>query len=128
MICFEVKINGKKLSIAGIENEFGALTTILRWVSRDLRDFPEESRSSVTKEELKLTVAGSITHGKNDHENLNWVMREISPGDEICIKILHSSHIDEPQSRERSDPDLVEKAKRDYYQKLRREYEGSKDV
>lgn len=128
MISFEVKINGEKVCIAGIEHEFGALATILSWVSRDLRDFPEESRSRVPQEELKFDVSGTIAYGKNDDENLRWVHRSLSPGDEINIKILESAHFDEPKSRERSDPHLVEKAKRDYYEKLKREYEGSGGV
>ena len=128
MICFQVKINGEEVCTAGIDSEYGIVTAILDWVRRDLKNFPKESRSTVPEEELRFNVSGSITHAWDDHENLRWVHRSVSPGDEICIKIIESHQIDEPQSRERMDPDLVKKAKREYYEKLKREYENGGGV
>ena len=123
LICFVVEINGEKICTAGIDSEYGIVTAILDWVRRDLKNFSEESRNTVLEEELNFNVSAAITHGKNDIENLRWINCSLAPGDEICIKIIESDQVDEPQSKERRDPDLVDKAKREYYEKLKREYE-----
>jgi hypothetical protein len=123
MICFEISINEKPICIAGIESKFGILTSILTWVRRDLAKFPADIRDNISEEELNFEVSGLINFGKNDSEELAWVRESLSPGDEIKIKIVESSHIDEPSSRKRPDPDLVEKEKRRYFESLKRDFE-----
>lgn len=123
MICFEVHINGKKACTAGIESEYGVLTSILTWVKRDLSKFPLEVRDTIQKEELNLNLAGHISHGENDNENLDWIRQSVSIGDEITIKIIEADNYDKPHKRRRSDPDFVEKQKRNYFNRLKKEDE-----
>lgn len=122
MICFEIHINGKKVCIAGIDSEFGVLSSILTWVKRDLKEFPDQKRENIQEEELKFDLGGHISHGKNDYENLDWIRKSLSVGDELTIKIIESDEYDEPYKKERSDPDFVEKQKRKYLEKFKQEY------
>ncbi len=124
MISFEIKINGQKVCKAGLDTEHGIFTAMLEWVRRDLTNFPLESQHKIPKEELRLDVVGSITHGKDDHENLEWVHRSLSVGDEINITIIDSTEVDEPESRKRLNLDFVNISKRKYYEQLKREYEN----
>ena len=59
---------------------------------------------------------------------LTWVDRPLSIGDETQIKIIESDQVDDLQFRERQAPDLIEKARREYYEKLKREYESEDGV
>jgi hypothetical protein len=128
MICFQIFINGKKICTAGIQSEFGVLTSILTWVKRDLSQFSSEDRHKMYEEEIDFNVGGHISYGKNDYENLDWIKRSLSPGDEIKIKIIESPQADEPSSRVRSDPDFVEKQKRKYFERLKNEYEKEQRI
>ena len=122
MICFEIHINDKRICTAGIDSEFGVLSSILTWVKRDLNEFPFESRDKIQIEELTLDLSGHKSHGKNDYENIKWISKSLSVGDEIKIKIIESEIFDEPIEKNRSDPDFVEKQKRKYFEKLKQEY------
>ena len=128
MICFEIFVNGKKICTAGIDSEFGVLTSILTWVKRDLNQFSSEDRHEMLEEELDFNVGGHISYGKNDYENLDWIKKSLSLGDEIKIRIVESAKADEPLNRARSDPDLVEKQKRKYFERLKKEYEKERRV
>ena len=123
MICFEISKNGEKICTAGIDSEFGVLTSILTWLKRDLNEFPAKSRGDIAQEELSLNVSGHKNHGKNDFENLYWLRDSISIGDEITIKVIESGGYDEPESRKRQDPNFVEKQRQKYFEKLKQEYE-----
>jgi len=123
MICFEISINGKKICIAGINSKYGTLTSILTWVKRDLNQFSPEVRHKIPEEKLDLNVGGYISHAKNDDENLEWINQSLSPGDEIKIRIIESPQAGEPTKRVRPDPDFVKRQKREYFEKLKTEYE-----
>jgi len=45
MICFEVKINGNKVCVAGV-GESGVLSSIINWVKRDSTD-DERKKSKI---------------------------------------------------------------------------------
>lgn len=116
MICFEIVINGNKVCTAGVDAEYGVLSSILTWVKRDLRAFPAENKDLIQDEELNINVAGHIRHGRNDFENLEWIKQSLSPGDEINIRIIESPDADTPSKRHRSGPGFVDKRKREYFE------------
>ena len=60
MICFEIFVNGKKICTAGIDSEFGVLTSIVTWVKRDLTQIPLEERHKIPEEELDFNVGGPV--------------------------------------------------------------------
>ena len=123
MIAFEIYINGVKICTAGVDSDYGVLTSILSWAKRDLSQFSDKVRKKVSEEELKLTVGGHKTYGKNDHEGLQWIGRYLNIGDEITINIIDTLEVDEPKTKKRQDPEFVEKQKFKSYQKLKEEYE-----
>ena len=98
------------------------MSTILTWVKRDLNEFPSENRDKIQKEELTLDLSGHKSHGRNDYENIKWIRKSLSVGDEVKIKIVESEKYDEPIEKKRSDPDFVEKQKRKHFDKLKQEY------
>lgn len=124
MICFEIFVNEKLICTAGIESKFGVLASNLAWVRRDLDQFKANVRNDVPEEELNFDVSGQSSVTEHDYEMLDWVRQSLSPGDEIKIRIMESTHADEPSGRRRDDPDLVEKAQRRYYEKLKEKYEN----
>lgn len=97
MLSFEITINGEKICSAGIESEFGLLTSILSWAKRDTSQLPEVERVKVPAEELKLTVGGQVREKDSKQINVQWVGRYLSIGDEITIRIIETSDIDKPE-------------------------------
>ena len=121
MICFEIYINGKKTCTAGVDSEYGVLSTMLTWLRRDLNEFPAESRGDIQAEELKLDVSGHKSHGKKDVENLKWISKSLSVGDDINIKIIESEKHDAPESKRRHNRRLSDGQRRKYLEKLNKE-------
>ena len=97
MIAFEININGNKICTAGIDSEFGTLTSVLSWAKRDISQLSEQARKNIPEEELKLSVGGQRKLGANENENLQWLGCYVNPGDEISIKILETYQIDQPK-------------------------------
>lgn len=106
MIAFEIHVNGQKLCTAGVDQAFGVLNAMLTWTRRDLRQLPETTRQGLAAEELRLTVAGHVSHGRYAHQNLQWAGREIRPGDEVTIRVVETTAADPPQSTKLSHPPL----------------------
>jgi len=99
MKCFEVTINGEKLCTAGVED--GVLTSILAYVKRARR--PEDEREGHTSEKvesLDIRVGGLENISDEATANIDWLVRDLSIGDEIRIRIIDSPVCDEPMRRE----------------------------
>src|SRR5262249_40865372 len=89
MKCFEVTINGEKLCTAGVED--GVLTSILAYVKRARR--PEDEREGHTSEKvesLDIRVGGLENISDEATANIDWLVRDLSIGDEIRIRIIDS--------------------------------------
>lgn len=112
MLAFKVSLNGKNVCIAGVR-DLGVLSTIATWVRRR----PE--RGGDTEDELVLEVAA---FDSNTKEHLRWLRRRLRVGDRVAIQILESARIDTPKRRNRDDPALVDRAKRRYFERLKKEY------
>ena len=125
MICLEVKINGENICKAGVEHDFGIVHAIVDWVKRDVDLFPKDKQPTFIAEQMKLSVSGSATYGKDNSEELRWIKKNLSIGDEITIKIVEADTCDPPTSRKRLEPDFVEKAKRRYFEELKKKYDSS---
>jgi hypothetical protein len=112
MIAFEISINGKKESVAGIETKFGVLTAILSWAHRDVKQLSEAAREKIDSEELRFHVGGQSRRAKKYYENIIWINRQLEKGDEITIRIVETAKTDEPVSREKQDLAFEEQAKK----------------
>lgn len=77
MINFEVKLNGKTLSVAGMESLYGIMSVIVM----SNKKFGED-------EELTLVISGLNTETQ---ARLEWVSQNLVPGDEITIKIAETN-------------------------------------
>jgi hypothetical protein len=105
MTTFEVYLNGEKVCIAGIANP-GVLTAILTWASAN-RERPD----------LDLAVAGH-----EEAQDLRWLHRKVQTGDVIEIRVVEQPVCDEPEHRQAEDPQLLEKAQRNHYRRLKAKY------
>jgi hypothetical protein len=118
MIAFEVAVNGKRTCIAGVEN-FGVVSTILTWVRRR----SEHSRDGNTiEEELTAEVRALDSRDPTAGEHLKWLSETLRVGDTISIRIVDVEKVDPPMSRYRNDSEADARAKRQYYERLKREY------
>ena len=122
MIVFEIKVNGEQASNAGIDSK-GVLNIIITWVKKNQEKLiSNEVNKNQFEEEITLNVGG-LASGTNDNRlNLNWINRTLQVGDEINIKIIENSHIDEPTRKEEENLNLIEQQKRQYYEQLKQKY------
>ena len=91
MLAFEVYINGKKRCTAGIRGPC-VLTAALCWVLRG-----RTSRGRKRKE-LNFGVGGLVSRSDED---LQWLQRDVQPGDEVTIRIIEAAKVDKPKKRRR---------------------------
>lgn len=113
-IAFEITINNERKIVAGTK-----VVSVLSFIicyQKALSNKDEDIDS------IELRVGGLLHHDKLDYEHLDWIKRHLKIGDEIKIRIVKSSNFTQP-TRRREDPQLVEKAKRKYYENLKKEYE-----
>jgi hypothetical protein len=118
MIAFEVTLNGNRVCTAGVD-DFGVLSTILTWVRRR----PELSRDGNTiEEELTAEVSALDSRDPIAGEHLKWLSERLRVGDSISIRIVDVEKVDAAISRYRNDPEVDARTKRQYYERLKREY------
>jgi len=99
MKCFEVTINGEKLCTAGVED--GVLTSILAYVKRAATTGDEhEGHTGEKVESLDIRVGGLENISYDATANIDWLIRDLSIGDEIRIRIIDSPVCDEPMRKE----------------------------
>jgi len=94
MIAFEVYINGKRISTAGVGN-LGVLTACLNY--RGVQ--PYEAGGPPVRECLRLDVGGYVPDSR---EHLRWVDRKLKPGDSVTVKIVKAESVDKPRERQRT--------------------------
>ena len=107
MLCFEVQINDRPPVTAGAE-EISVLVAALTYVSEH--------------DDLGLRVGGMISYSKTNNEHLDWLNASLQVGDSISIRVVDSTEPTEPTSRKRDDPELAERARRKYFEQLKKEY------
>ena len=107
-VCFEITINRGTPIVAGIEN-VSVLSACVTYVSR--------------QDELELRVGGLISAGRHDGEHLEWLEHDLKRGDEIMIRVIESSQPSLPGARRREDPEFAKNQERQYYERLKAQYE-----
>jgi hypothetical protein len=123
VICFDVSLNGESLCLAGIPGH-GVLSVIADWVHRRA-SAESEDEGERWKDELRVSVGGLERNPSDvEAEYLNWVNRDLKPGDVLAIRVVQSDIADEP-ARKREDPEWVREQRRKYYLKLKQEFEPS---
>jgi hypothetical protein len=123
MICFEVYVNGKRVCLAGV-GETGVLSGILTWVKRGPHQAHEDAgEDDIPDEDVTLHVGGLGQHGK-DALHLDWADEDLNVGDEVLLRIVERDKCDPPEDARTNIAELVEQGRREYYEKLKEEYEG----
>jgi hypothetical protein len=122
MIAFEVSIDGQKKCTAGI-SDLGVASVIATWVRRVSRDSSSgEPIPGRFEEELTLEVGGLAHDPDGAVVQVNWLRQALKPGQQISFAIVETEAADPPQTRDREDPAWVERKKREYYERLKREH------
>lgn len=121
MIAFEIAIDGQKTCTAGV-GPAGVTSVIATWVRRPASD-PETDTPVPGRfeEELCLDVGG-LTHDPDGAAvQLRWLRQPLKVGQRITLTVVETPAADPPVSRDREDPTLTQRAKRRYYERLKRE-------
>jgi len=94
MICFELSVNDKKLTTAGVPGD-GTLTQTVAWVRR-----PGDAHDG-----LYLTLSGHETHADvMAQAHVDWGRVNLKVGDVVTLRIVEGGTVDAPQSR-KSNPE-----------------------
>jgi hypothetical protein len=122
MIAFEISIDGRPACTAGV-SPAGVASVIATWVCRP----SSESAAGVAlgdclEEELTLDVGGLAHDPDGASVHLSWLRQPLKPGQQITITVLETAVVDPPQKRIREDPGRAAQQKRQYYERLKREY------
>jgi hypothetical protein len=122
MIAFEISIDEQQACTAGVSPS-GVTSVIATWVRRPssetASDLPLGDRF---EEELTLDVGGLAHDADGASVHLRWLRQPLKPGQRITITVLETEIVDEPQKRAREDPAQAAQQKRQYYERLKREY------
>ena len=108
MLCFRVTINDDAPLVAG-EADVAVLTAILTWVSK--------------RHELEFTLGGLAGDSPHTNVDLSWLRREFKAGDRVLIEVIDFDSPTPAPQRRPSDPELVERSRREYFERLKKEYE-----
>ena len=117
MKAFEVFLNGNKLCTSGVGN-LGVLSAVLTWVGRDGQN-TETKIPDMIEEELALNVGGLISPNK---EHVSWTQRQLTLGDEVCIRIVESESVDPPRDRKMEDPAEDVKRQQKYVEQMAKRF------
>jgi hypothetical protein len=90
MTALEIRINGKKVCTAGI-NEPGVVTSIVSW----MRGVPrgKETRAA---ERTHIYIGGLNSRTETHY---TWLTRSLQIGDEVRIKVMAKAKVDKPTTR-----------------------------
>jgi len=120
---FEVHINGRKVCLAGV-GKYGVLTTTLTYVLNE-PDLPVAPENLANQGKALLHVGGLV-----EDVHCNWLEENVSVsiGDEVTIKVIETSKVDDPVEQHQSafpvNPEQVRRARFEHYMAYKREFEG----
>lgn len=122
MIAFEIAIDGRKTCTAGVSPS-GVTSVIASWVGRPSREPTSgEAISGGFEEELTLDVGG-LTHDPDGASvHVSWLRQPLRPGQQITVAVIDTESADAPRTRQREDSAWAAQRKREYYERLKREY------
>jgi hypothetical protein len=122
VIAFEISIDGQKKCTAGV-SDLGVTSVIASWVRRVSRD-PASGQPIPGRFEEELTLdVGGLTHDPDGAAvHVSWLRQPLKPGHQITLAVVETEEADPPRSRDRVDPTRDARRKRDYHERLKREY------
>jgi hypothetical protein len=121
MIAFEIAVDGQKTCTAGVAHE-GVTSVIASWVRRPSLDpTTDEAIPGRFEEELTLDAGGLTRDPDGAAVRLGWLRHPLKVGQQITLTIVETPEADPPRTRDREDPSLAQRRKRQYYERLKRE-------
>ena len=102
MKAFDVRLNGKKLCVAGI-GEDGVMSTLIDHVVRNGHNG------------LDLTVGGLLSP---TDEHVTWKRLPLKVGDKVEVRIIEAAAVDSPEERFRRDSKQDERNSKAYVKAL----------
>jgi hypothetical protein len=112
MIAFEVRLNSKKICIAGV-GDVGVLTTSLAWRGSQ----PYHKGGPTVAEYLRLDV-GRLT---DSGEHLRWLDRKLKRGDVVSIQVVQANSPDKARERQRPNPAAELRRQKQYVRRMAKE-------
>ncbi len=117
MICLEVSINGEKPCIAGI----AAPSTVEAQVTCQL-DLGGEDPEDLPAKLIILTVTGA---SEVLQEVVSWPRAILKVGDQVSIRVIECSTIDEPVKRDNTSMKDLANRERALYERLKLKFEST---
>ncbi|WP_285059804.1 hypothetical protein [Pedobacter ginsengisoli] len=105
---FEIYINDRLVTTAGITSEFGVVSVITTWVNSSVDNYKD----------LKINVGGLDS---TDESYLTWHNQQLAIGDEVTIKITDSDNISTPTVNPKTSEEEHLKRKISYFHRLKEE-------
>jgi hypothetical protein len=95
MIAFEIELNGEPLGTAGAD-DLSVLTAIVSAVGK-LGPNSTGAHQRENHYDIELTVGGLTSRaGDASDEHLDWVKRNLKPGDVITVRLVEAERGDTP--------------------------------
>jgi hypothetical protein len=99
MLAFRVRLNGKRVALAGVSGGH-VLSAIMTSVVRDdeaRRDWPRDREFK--KKELKFSVGGMRSRRDGSREHVSWANLNLKVGDTVALTVVNAPRVDEPRYR-----------------------------
>lgn len=98
MICFEVSLNGQRLTTAGIPGH-AVLSTVITWVRSRHHKEPYRSNGHL---DFRVGGLDANSRKREDGKHLEWVQRDLAVGDVVEVRILEAESADPPLASEKA--------------------------
>jgi hypothetical protein len=122
MIGFEIAIDGQRICTAAV-GDLGVLSAVVSWVRRASRESSVGTENAGRfEQQLTFHVGGLALDSDGAREDLTWLDQPLRLGQRISLTVVDTPETDPPQARHREDPAWADQRKREYYERLKREY------
>ena len=120
MLCFEVRLNGKRLCTAGV-GDAGVISAIVSWVGGAPTSPKKRGRTKAGVTDLHV---GGLFHPTPDlNVHPRWVQKRLRTGDTVTIRIVRGATPDTPRSKTVATADTVREQQRRYFLRMKAEFE-----
>jgi hypothetical protein len=122
MIAFRIKLNGRKVSTAGLPG-FHVVSAIATSVLRRPDIVGKVRRRRSQEPELKFELGGLRTSADGAREHVSWTnVHALKAGDKLLLEIVDTENADEPLHRSRTEALTIEAAERNQLRHLLKKY------
>ena len=122
MIAFRIKLNGRKISTAGLPG-YHVVSAIATSVLRRTDVVGKVRRRRSAGPEIKFELGGLWTSPDGAREHVSWTnIHALKAGDKLLLEIVDTDTADEPLHRSRTEAFTIETAERNQLRHLLKKY------